>query len=642
MIIDFIDLKQNKYKVQRIKDETLLKIATSSYQANNSLIVLFIFKKSVILFSFLLAKIFRISLEDYNKYIKQFSHHIFIPKILLDLNIIVPKTNSSRVPQPDYYFRYLQLNLTPNCNLRCRYCYAMSGRRGENQIMSFEIAKAAIDTVSKYCGDELNLGFIGEGESTTQFHLLKKIFYYAKKKISQVKINPISTNGVFAKEVANWLIKNAEDIQISCDGPAFLQNKYRPLANGKGSSFFVERTMKYFIKNNKHFRVRVTMTDDFYGNELKVLNYFWQLGVNEISFGPLEIIGAAKQLNQANYKDKPTAFNNLSSLFKEFQKLTELQNELNLKIRSLNFPLVGTTVTCGIYTKSMFIVDPYGNVAACGRYNSPLDFISDPFMKEFIIGRYDHQAKKIKLNFKQLNKLVKIIDHQMEVNKCKTCSLLSACSTICLYSLGHQTGTINPSFPVCGNTEQIAPTIIFTYFSQRYFINKKPCLEYKNNKLFFSLLYTDFELSFSKNGTHLAKNPYILIDDLNNLKKIAQKIIKYKNNHEELIVFLLNFKIKQEFHNKIYAKKIINFLKQLTNNRVYFKVTEPLPKEMFSENYDAFCEEFDIPKTYKDSLELYRVANDIVYFSKNIIGSKKFSEYEDRNEIYEDYQKLLA
>jgi len=642
MIIELIDCKSDSYRIQKLEDKTLLKILPSQYEINNSLIVQYASNKNVILFSFLLAKIIRISLEDYNKYIKQFSHHIFVPKILLDLNIIVPKTNSSQVPHSKYYFRNLQLNLTPNCNLRCRYCYAMAGRRKNKFSMSWEIAKASIDFVSQYCGDTLHLIFVGEGEPTIEFPLLKKIYLYAKKKVPGAEINPLSTNGVISKKIADWLIKNVKELQVSCDGPAFIQNKYRPLVNGKGSSAFVEKTIKYFVKNNKKFRVRATITDDYFGNELKIINYFWNLGVKDVSFGGLENIGAAKNINQKLKFKQSEKIYNLFEVLKEMQKLIELQNEVGMKIRSLNFSLIGTTITCGIYYKSNFVVDPFGYVSACDRYNDLEDFKENPFMRDFIIGNYDFKIKQFKIDFKKLDDLKKKIDTQLQIQGCHQCSVKSACSTICLYDLGQKTGTISPSFSVCGEPGKMAPTINFDYLIKRYLINKKPCLEYKKGKLFYSLLYTEFELSISKNGSHLAKNPYILIDDLNNLKELAQKIINYKKSHEELIVFLLNFQIKQEFRNKIYARKIINFLKQLKNNRVYFKITEPLPKEMFSENYDAFCEEFDIPKTYKDSLELYRVANDTVYFSKNIIGNKKFSEYEDRNEIYEDYQKLLA
>ncbi len=121
------------------------------------------------------------------------------------------------------------------------------------------------------------------------------------------------------------------------------------------------------------------------------------------------------------------------------------------------------------------------------------------------------------------------------------------------------------------------------------------------------------------------------------LELLSQRIIDHKNKDDDLTVFLLNFQPKQEFLNKTYGKKIINFLKKLKNNKVYFRVTEPLPKIMFSENYSTICRELNIPETYKECLELYRIADNKVFFSQDKIGSKKFSDYEDREEIYQDF-----
>lgn len=645
MEIEFINLKDKKQQVQRLNNKNLIKLSSlSHYQVNNSLIVLFISKQNIIFCSFLLARIFKMSTKDYDRYIKNFSRNIVFPKILLDFNIIVPKNRLLTIIQPKYYFRNLQLNLTPNCNLRCQYCYANSGRRGETKVMSFEIAKAAIDFVSQYCGGELNLLFVGEGEPTTQFSLLKKIFYYAKTKVGKVTINPISTNGVFSQKIADWLIKNAKEIQISCDGPAFLQDKYRPLANGKGSSKFVEKTIRYFVKKKKDFRIRVTMTPDFYGNELKVINYFWQLGVKQLILGPLELIGAAKHLLIDSHfsSNKTKNFQNLLLFLRETQKVIELQNELGIDIRSLNFALIGNTVTCAIYTKTLLVVDPYGYVSACSRYNSPLDFIEYPFMKEFLIGYYNPQNNKIKINFRKLNNLVKIIDRQLKVNGCSSCVLSSACSKVCLYYLGEKYGTLNPPNAFCGSIEHEAPVLIFNYFVQRYFINKKPCLEYKQGKLFYSLLYTDFELFFTKNGKQLKNNPYIIITQVNILSNLAKQIIDYKNSRQELTAFLINFQLKDNELNLSTGKRIEKFLRKLKDNHVYYKITEPLPKQIWGIKYQALSEEFELPKTYKECLELYRVQNDKVYFAKNKIGSKKFSEYENREEIYEDYIKLFS
>jgi len=642
MTIEIINLKKDFYRIEKIENNAFIKRSLiRGYAVNNSLIILSSSTENVIAFSFLLAKIFKLSRQDYNRYIKNFSKQSIIPKLLLDLRIITKTNNKVRIPKPKFYFRNLQLNLTPNCNLRCIYCSSWSGRRQERKTMSYQIAKAAVDYVAKFCKGKLNLIFVGEGETTTEFILLKKIFNYAKSIIPEVRINPISTNGVISRTISDWLIKNADKVQISCDGPDFLQNKYRPLINGKGSSKFVERTIKYFVKKNKDFIVNAVITDGTLGNEKKIINYFFNLGVKKLGLSPLMNIGSANPMPLFT-KDKNVKISNQSQLyFNSIQQMIELQNEVGMKLGIKNFDKLGHIMTCGIYTKAMFTVDPYGNVSACERYNSPKDFQEYPFMKDFLIGKYNSREKKFEIDFQKLEDLSKNIDEQFYINKCKKCSLLSACPTICLYEIATISKTLNPQYSTCSEVNKNQLITPFSYLAIRYFANKKPCLEFRGNKLFYSLFLNEFELCLSKNGTYLSKNPYILIDQLDKLDLLAKKIISYKNSRADLTIFLLRFELEDAQCNKTYGKKITNFFNKLKINRIYFRVTEPLSKIMFGNHYSAICDTFNLPKSYKECLELYRIEDNKVFFSKNKKGSKKFSEYEDRDAIYKDFRNIM-
>ncbi|MCL4406063.1 MAG: 4Fe-4S cluster-binding domain-containing protein [Patescibacteria group bacterium] len=645
MLVKIIDLKKSFYHVESAEGGRILNLPQNiRFEINPNLTPLWTLRDGIIIFSFVLAKIFRFSLEDYDKYIRHFSETEPIPQLLLDLNIIVPKTDRPRIYKPPYYFRDLGLNLTLNCNLRCRYCYASAGRREKNKIMPFSIAKAAIDFVSKYCGGELNLKLIGGGENTLEFELLKKILDYAKKRIPKVVIQPISTNGVISRSVADWLINNAGFPQISCDGPAFIQDKYRPLANGRASSKFVEKTIKYFVKKKAPFRVRTTAVDEFYENDLRVINYFWQLGVRTLDISSLNFSGIAEQLYKTADDKKGSiayqAFQRPTIYFKEAQKFMELQDELRMNVRGANFGALGNTLTCGIYTKNYFIVDPDGYVSSCSRHTSSWDFTQYPFMKDFLIGRYDRGTKRIKMDFKKLNRLVDVIDHQFAINHCDSCSLVSPCSPICLYALGMKYGSIDPEKRSCDADQKNGLVYAFAYLAERYLINKKPCLAYRGSKLFYSMLYTDFELRMSKNGEDLAKNPYIIVDRLDRLQDLKKKIIEYKNSREELTAVLLNFQLKLKDINPQNGKKILQFLRALRKNRVYFKITEPLPKGLWPENYASFCAELELPQTYKECLELYRVADDKVRFAAGKTGRKNFKAYADREEIYRDFCQI--
>ncbi|MEM5781760.1 MAG: 4Fe-4S cluster-binding domain-containing protein [Candidatus Aenigmatarchaeota archaeon] len=640
MIFQYIDLKKQPYQIVSINDE-LIQNKPQGYQPNRNIIIISQQHDVIFLFSFRDAYLIQVSKKDFNQYYINFAKQKFIPRPFLNYKLITP-INAKQ--SNNNYGINVDLVLTQKCNLRCSYCYAQANRLPDSRSMSFEIAKAMIDFIARYKKQHpVFLKFIGAGENTLEFKLLKKIFNYAKKTIQNITINPISTNGVISLKVADWLIQNVSQVQISCDGPAFIQNKYRPLRSGKGSSFFVERTIKYFIKHKKDFVVRATMTDDFYKYDTIILNYFWQLGVKNIFFGPLSLVGEAKKYLLRNQKITKNNYlmhlgTSLLKLYQEYFKLTELLNELLLPITISRFNNLGSTMNCGIYYKSIFTIDPFGFISACERHTGPQQLQEYSFMKDFIIGRYDFNTKSIKINFHKYNKLVKILKYQMEINNCTKCSVFQACSHICLYTIGLDLGNINSNVPYCNESQFI--NIVPQYLTQRYFVNKKPCFEYQNSKLMFSLLYHSFEVKISYDDKPLQVNPYIIITDIKKLSNIKDNIIKYKNNHKDLILFLLRFELPSSQRNMRNGKVIINFLYFLKANHVYFKITTPLSRLFFGVRYEYICRLFNIPINEKYSLELYRVKNNKVYFYNHIIGTKKFSDYLNREEIYRDFLNL--
>ena len=90
----------------------------------------------------------------------------------------------------NHYIEYLILQVTQQCNLRCKYC-AYSGnyynREHSSERMSFDIAKKAIDFYLERSdsANELRLGFYG-GEPLLEYELIKKCVDYIKVVINQL------------------------------------------------------------------------------------------------------------------------------------------------------------------------------------------------------------------------------------------------------------------------------------------------------------------------------------------------------------------------------------------------------------------------------------------------------------------------
>ncbi|MGC8851781.1 MAG: radical SAM protein [Minisyncoccia bacterium] len=647
-----IDLKN---KIFFIKEESLnenYNINPHFWQINKSLIQLYSNSVFVILYSFLEGKIFRLDKQMYDLYFTINQLPSKIPRVFIDYRLIVPNEyneklvtiNISRFTSDE---QVMYLMITQNCNMRCLYCYAYGGRRENKKDMPFSVAKAAIDWLverSKKKNIKKWISFVGAGENTLRISFIKRVQSYLKKyqrKGINIKLGVISTNGVIPEKIAKWLSKNFERIQVSCDGPAFLQNKYRPLKNKKESSSYVEKTIKYFVKNNVNFQVRAVMTKDFYIHDLEVINYFWQLGVKKILVEPIVYEGAALSLRskkKINVADKiKIEYQNSILYYKEYKKLTELFNELNLPITIMRFQDLTSRLICGIATKSLFNVDPWGNVAVCERYSGPQSIAENSFVKDFIIGQYDRETKKIKIDNTKWDNLLNIFKNQMEINRCNSCNFFTACPKICLYQIGDLFGTINPSHGFCSsaNTKLLLAPIEYIY--ERYFINKKPCLLYKDNKLYLSLLYTDFELFISYNTEKFNKNPYIIINNLNILPSLYKRMVSYKTRRLSLTVFLLKFQLKKQDLTLKNGIKIMNFLDLLNKSHVYYKISTPLPSSLFGVRYNYIIKKYNIPSNEKESLELYLVKNNKIYFNNKIKGKKKFSEYLDRDEIYKEY-----
>jgi len=143
--------------------------------------------------------------------------------------------------------RNLILNITEDCNFRCKYC-AFSGiydntRTHNSKKMELLTAKKAVDLFFKNPDNKnrllkinsISIGFYG-GEALLEFSLIKDIVKYARDKLAEKKLDNVfelqfrlSTNGYLLnnKGVLDFLIGNNIGVDISIDGPEEEHNKFR-------------------------------------------------------------------------------------------------------------------------------------------------------------------------------------------------------------------------------------------------------------------------------------------------------------------------------------------------------------------------------------------------------------------------------
>lgn len=187
----------------------------------------------------------------------------------------------------------LTLQVTQNCNLRCKYCiYSGSyvNRQHNNKRMNLEIAKKAIDYYILHSSQmkTLRFGFYG-GEPTIEMKLIEECVDYINEKAfgREIEYNLTTNATMLNSEILNFLVKNNFYLTISLDGPEAIQNKNRVFAGTeKGTFDSVIKNVVYITKNypqyidNVHFNMVMNPEDgykdanEFFLNDERVTQYY--------------------------------------------------------------------------------------------------------------------------------------------------------------------------------------------------------------------------------------------------------------------------------------------------------------------------------------------------------------------------------
>lgn len=184
--------------------------------------------------------------------------------------------------------RQLVLEVTENCNLRCKYCiYSDNNTNFRNysfKNMSIEVAKKSIDYNMKHCGNETTIAFYG-GEPLLQYDLIKECINYTEEKYGRNKnISYAFTSNLVLMdtEKATFFSNIASDVSIVCslDGPKPIHDENRVYLNQNGS---FEDTMKglsclvkeFSNKAGKYVSIHSVVSPPYSVEKLNEINNFF-------------------------------------------------------------------------------------------------------------------------------------------------------------------------------------------------------------------------------------------------------------------------------------------------------------------------------------------------------------------------------
>ena len=141
----------------------------------------------------------------------------------------------------------LTLYMNNECNLDCVYCHTAPSTTPTVRLEPEPITAAAL-MVAQSCrqkGCPLYAVFHGGGEPTLHRErvdeAMARLETIALKHDVQL-FRYVATNGIMSESKARWLAHCFDLVGLSCDGPADIQDRQRPLVGGGSSSKIVERT----------------------------------------------------------------------------------------------------------------------------------------------------------------------------------------------------------------------------------------------------------------------------------------------------------------------------------------------------------------------------------------------------------------
>jgi len=318
----------------------------------------------------------------------------------------------------------LELDMSHRCSLNCIYCSVNSNDRDLDLIITFDLAKVAIDSVMKTSREERDpfaIVFIGKGEPTLNWKVLVECVEYIERQKEKFGIKGktiVVTNGIVSVQKAKWLAKNINHIAFSWDGNPETQNMQRPLVNGRNSFDIVERTASVFREERAYFEIRTTWTSFNVDNMIEFTRMFVSYRPFELNYQPLLEIGRASESDLS----KPF----IDTFVENFIKSKRIANESGLDVM---MPSVETRKLnrkfCHAYEGTGLHLTAGGDITACECVFSEND---KPAGKYLVYGKVKNGD--IEIDEEKISFLKKIqVDN---IPFCKQCFARWHCAGGCL------------------------------------------------------------------------------------------------------------------------------------------------------------------------------------------------------------------
>jgi uncharacterized protein len=263
----------------------------------------------------------------------------------------------------------LVLHVSHDCNMRCGYCYADYGRYGGDfGTMDPELAIAHAEKFFDQLGAsrKVQVTFFG-GEPLMNMPVVYAAHAYTKERAEKEgrKISyGLTTNGtLLTRELAEFFERERFSITVSIDGPPDVNDRLRPLQDGKPS---YERIIEGVKASGLKPHARVTLTRKCL-DVARIVRHLVEAGFVEVGVSPVATGDARFDLDAKDLQVLLRGLRALCDDFVEYAKQGKLFPFSNVRT-VLEQIAAGDVrpVPCGAATK-LVAADNKGDLYACHR-----------------------------------------------------------------------------------------------------------------------------------------------------------------------------------------------------------------------------------------------------------------------------------
>jgi uncharacterized protein len=175
---------------------------------------------------------------------------------LRDVDLLTDRPAPSKREDPDApppLISEVSIDLPGHCNMGCTYCFekpifSRIGRMAETTVdktldFAFRAAREAPRIVLHF----------GSGEPVIEFRqmrtLVEKAIERGARSGQQVAFELTTNATLVTPDIARFFAEHDFNVRVSCDGPAEIHNRFRPMANGRDSYPRVERGLRILLEH---------------------------------------------------------------------------------------------------------------------------------------------------------------------------------------------------------------------------------------------------------------------------------------------------------------------------------------------------------------------------------------------------------